>query len=72
MVRSVVALSVEQLQPRRDTAWCELRLRLAWCNYSPAGTLRGTKWSCAERGATIAPQGHCVVRSEVALSVVQL
>ena len=42
------------------------------CNYSPAGTLRDAKWDCAERGATKAPQGHCVVRSEIALSVVQL
>ena len=59
-------------QPRREIAWCEVKLRLAWCNYSPAGTLRGARWSCAESGATTAPQGECVVRGEIALSVLQL
>ena len=72
VVRSEIAPRVVQQKPRRDTAWCEVKLRLAWCNYSPAGTLRGANWNCAVRGAAIAPQGHCVVRGEIALSVVQL
>ena len=43
MVRSEIALGVVQLKLRRDTAWCEVSLRLVWYNYSPAGTLRGAK-----------------------------